>query len=77
MSDEGFQGVIDRLRAFQTYDVGAAYLHSQKGSQETRARLGRLVANKEWLTSFSKAVVENGFANSYVHAPIVLSIGGR
>lgn len=50
------------------------FSNNKKVSLGTRARLYRVVANKEWMSVFPCAEVLHGFANSSDHKPIILSL---
>lgn len=50
------------------------YFNKHKGINETRARLDRAVANKDWIIMFPKAKVIHEFANSSDHNPIIMSL---
>ncbi|CAM8924063.1 unnamed protein product [Rhodiola kirilowii] len=50
------------------------YSNRRKGGEETRVRLDRVVANRNWLSRFPEASVENGWALHSDHRPLILSL---
>lgn len=58
-------------------DLGfSGYLYTfsnrRKGADETRARLDRVTANKEWMELFPNAAMMNVFVNTSDYLPLVL-----
>ncbi|KAL9668951.1 hypothetical protein QQ045_006492 [Rhodiola kirilowii] len=50
------------------------YSNRRKGGEETRVRLDRVVANRNWMSSFPEASVVNGWALHSDHRPLILSL---
>ncbi|KAL9669219.1 hypothetical protein QQ045_006762 [Rhodiola kirilowii] len=50
------------------------YSNKRKGEDEVKARLDRVVANEQWRTSFSRAVVKHEIAYSLDHSHVFLCL---
>ncbi|XP_075658946.1 uncharacterized protein LOC142628792 [Castanea sativa] len=50
--------------------------NKRSGAANTRERLDRVVANKEWTDMFSESTVSHKFSHTSDHLPIILQTGG-
>lgn len=75
-------GFREALKNTNLFDIGCSediftFSNRRLGSQETKVRLDRVVANHEWRTLFPRATVVNGFANLSDHEPIMIYLEKR